>query len=334
MAGHRSYAILLLAIGLLRLPSAPVAAAAAGDPAPPPACDRSVNPCERLSWVEQKVWQRDKLSLPAIRKVVAEDAHERVRERGIGALVILGDASAADLIADRLAKDPSPAVRRAAAEGIGLLRAKVLPARLVEPLQKDPFPLVRAECARAIGRIGMKQGAPQLMISLMQDPSPEVRALAGEAISLLRIPEGYETLRFAALQDTAPIVRFYALQGLVDSAPGLSYGVFKEVFDTTSDAELKVEAFRGLLAARGPDEWRNVGLADPDRRIRFLAFREWIIRLPSYPEMGYPPVSEVIAQMEPFLGDPLRGIRDLAKARLEKFGVKVRQSGFTYAIEK
>ncbi len=206
--------------------------------------------------------------------------------------------------------------------------------RLITPLLKDPHPLVRAECARAIGRTGMTQGGVQILWSALQDPSPEVRALSVEAIALLHIPQGRETLQHAAQRDEALIVRTYALRGLVDSAAPYSFDVFKEIFENTSDAELRMEAFRGILASRRTDEWRKIGLADADPRIRFLAFRDWIVRMPVNARLHPEWVSAMTDQVAPYLGDPVRGIRELAKEYLEKIGVKVRQSGFTYAVEK
>lgn len=329
MSRRRAEPAILLALALLA-----ASAAAAAPPPPLPACDPSLNPCERLSWVEQRMWLREKESIPAIREVAVADPHERVRERSVGALVILGDKGAADIFLDRLANDPSPAVRRAAAEGVGLLKLAVPPARLVSPLQKDRYPLVRAECARAIGRTGLRKVVPQLMVSALQDPSPEVRALSAEAIALLRVQQGLETLRHTALQDEAPIVRFYALRGLVENDAAASFPVFKEVFENTSEPELRVEAFRGILSSRNLDEWRSVGLADADPRIRFLAFRDRIARMPVTSGLHPSQTAFMIEQMEPYLNDRVRGIRDLAKEYLEKLGVKVRQSGFTYAIEK
>ncbi|MBI5420502.1 MAG: HEAT repeat domain-containing protein [Deltaproteobacteria bacterium] len=298
----------------------------------PPACDRSVTLCERLNWVEQVMWTRDAGGIPHLREAAAADAHERVRERSIGALVSLGDTGAADTFLDRLGNDPSPAVRRAAAEAIGTLKLKVPLERLTGPLQKDSYPLVRAECARAIGRTGQAGGGPALLIALIQDPSPDVRALCAEALALLHVQEGMDTLRHTAARDPSPIVRYYALLGLADSAPSASLSLFKEVWENTDDPELRVEAFRGLLLAGGGGEWIDAGMADADRRIRFLAFREWITRLRVDPKARLTRNYEIVQRIEPFLSDPVRGIRDLAKAYLEKQGLKVRQSGLIYVI--
>jgi hypothetical protein len=298
----------------------------------PPACDRTLNPCERLSWVEQMMSSRDREAIPHLRAVAVEDAHERVRERSLGALVILGDAGASALFLGRLSGDPSPAVRRAAAEGIGLLDFSVPPDRLTEPLRKDPNPLVRAECARAIGRTVCKQAGPMLMIALLQDPSPEVRALCAEALAGLKTQWGAEALKQAA-QDESPIVRLYVIRGLAESAPSAAVPQFKEVWETTSDPEVRAEAFRGLLRSGDPGKWIESGLSDRDERIRFLSLREWLSRLNPDPRNPYTRNNGYILRIEPFLADPSRGIRELAKGHLESLGLRVRPSGFIYVLQ-
>lgn len=299
----------------------------------PPACDRTLNPCERLSWVEQVMSSRDREAIPHLRAMAVEDAHERVRERSLGALVILGDTGAGALFLGRLSGDPSPAVRRAAAEGIGLLNFSIPPDSLTELLRKDPNPLVRAECARAIGRAARVQAGPALMVALLQDPSPEVRALCAEALAGLKTQWGTEALKQAA-QDEDPIVRLYILRGLVEFSPSAAVSLFKEVWNTSSDPELRIEAFRGLLRSGEGSKWSESGLSDRDERIRFLSLREWISRLNPDPRIPYTRNNDSILRIEPFLADPSRGIRELAKGFLENHGFTVRQSGFVYILQK
>lgn len=299
----------------------------------PPACDRTLNPCERLSWVEQVMSSRDREAIPHLRAVAVEDAHERVRERSLGALVILGDAGASALFLGRLLGDPSPAVRRAAAEGIGLLNFSIPPHSLTELLRKDPNPLVRAECARAIGRAARVQTGPALMVALLQDPSPEVRALCAEALAGLKTQWGTEALKQAA-QDESPIVRLYVIRGLAESAPSAAVPQFKEVWETTSDPEVRVEAFRGLLRSGDPGKWTESGLADRDESIRFLSLREWLSRNAADPQRPARRDDASIRRIEPFLSDSSRGIRELAKGYLESLGLRVRPSGFIYVLQK
>jgi len=289
-------------------------------------------PCERLSWVEQVMSVRDRGAIRDLRTVAAEDTHERVRERSVGALVTLGDSGAASLLIGRLSSDLSPAVRRAAAEGIGILKFPVPSAVLTVPLRKDPNPLVRAECARAIGRTACTEAATAIVVSVLEDPSPEVRALSAEAIASLKTRWGTEVLKQAA-QDNSSIVRLYVIRGLADSAPSAAVPLFREVWETTSDTETRIEAFRGLLRSGDSVKWAESGLDDRNERIRFLSLREWLFRPGQYRQNTNQRDDPRIRRIESFLSDSSRGIRELAKAHLENLGFKVRPSGFIYVIQ-
>lgn len=305
--------------------------AEAGVP-PPPACNPSAEPCERLSWIEQVLWSRDKGAIPHLREMAAADVHERTRERSLGSLVTLADMGAPNVFFDRLGSDPSASVRRAAAEGIGILRFPGPPQRLTEPLQKDPHPLVRAECARALGRTGRLAAVPYLHISLLRDTSPSVRALSAEALAKLRTPEATEPLLQGA-RDDDPLVRLYAIRGLVDTDPSSASALFQQAWDTTNDPELRVEAFRGLMLLEESVKWREAGLADSDERIRFLALGEWLSRLSGRNRSPIQLAPGTVQRLETFLSDRSRGIRELAKSFLEKQGFRIRPSGFIYVIQ-
>ena len=127
---------------------------------------------ERLSRIEQAMWSGDSGAAAFLREWAAGDANDRVRERSVGALAVLGDSKAADLFVGRLSKDPSARVRRAAAEAIGVLALRVPPWELSGPLGKDPDPLVRAEAARAIGATGLRECRAALIAGLAADRSP------------------------------------------------------------------------------------------------------------------------------------------------------------------
>ncbi len=290
----------------------------------------------RLSRIEQAMWDHDPRAIPQLREWAAKDPDDRVRERSVGALALLGDRQAAPVFLGLLGGDPAAAVRRAAAEAIGFLRLPVAPAPLAELLQKDPDPFVRAECARAIGRIG-GAAPPQLLVSVVRDPSPEVRALAAQALSGLKSAAGPEILRAVAVRDDSVLVRIYAVRSLAGASPGPSASLFRTVWEGSGDADLRLEAFRGLLAAKGGDAWERVGLADADERVRFLAFRSWLDRSrQTQTRRGAPgdrrdPDFE--ARLAGFLADRVRGIRELAKERLEALGYRIRPSGFGYAVE-
>lgn len=291
---------------------------------------------DRLSRIEQAMWNQDPGATPLLREWAAGDPSDRVRERSVGALALIRDPEAVPVFLGRLGADPSPAVRRAAAEAIAVLRPAVDIGRLAIPLRKDPDPFVRAECARAIGRIGNARSAPALVISVVQDPSPEVRALAAEALAALQSPNSADVLNAVAQQDNSLLVRIYAVRALAAMSPGSSASLFRTVWEGSSDPELRIEAFRGLLLAERGDVWERVGLADADEQVRFLAFRQWLVRTLESRKTSRGrgmPNHEFAARLEEFLADRVRGIRELAKAQLEALGVKVRPYGFGYAVE-
>lgn len=319
-----------VAVFLLAWPATPNAAAAG-------AAQRSAADAgpaaERLGRIEQAMWSQAKDALPMLRTLAASDPDQRVRERSVGAIALLGGPEDRDLLLEVLADDPSPRVRRAAAEAIRVLRLPVEAGRLTAPLERDPDPYVRAECARTIGQARLALAAPVLMNRLVNDSSPNVRALAAEALALLRTPEGLALLRFAAVRDGSPLVQMFAARALADTKDPASGPVFREIFETTRDPELRVEAFRGLLRSEAPGDWTAAGLADADDRVRFLAFERWLAAAEG-PRGNLATGSETLRRLEGFLSDPLPGIRDLARRFLERRGFRVRPSGLGFAIEK
>jgi hypothetical protein len=289
---------------------------------------------ERLARIERILWERDAGAIPTLREWAARDDSDRIRERAVGALVTLRDTRDPRVYFDRLASDPSPRVRRAAADAIGTLAIPVdRPDRLSSPLRKDTDPMVRAECARAIGRTGDRQSFPYLLIGLGQDPSPEVRALCAEALMALKVVESADVLRNAALQDRSPVVRVYAVRALTAIDPSSSAETFRTVWDQASEPDLRTAAFEGMLRTAGAGAWIEAGLQDKDPRIRYLAFHAWQSRLQG-PRPGTRPPrnSGEVLRLETFLKDPLRGIREGARQSLEKLGYRIVETGDVYAI--
>src|SRR5512139_719590 len=289
---------------------------------------------ERLARIERILWDRDAGAVPTLREWAAKDANDRVRERAVGALVTLRDDKAPGIYFDRLASDPSPRVRRAAADAIGTLAIPVDRAeRLSTPLRKDPDPMVRAECARAIGRAGNRQIFPYLIIALGQDASPEVRALSAESLMTLQVVESVVVLRNAALQDRSPMVRVYAVRAIAAIDPRSSQETFQTVWDHATDADLRTAAYEGMLQTAGAPAWIEAGVQDKDPRIRYLAFRAWQSRLQPV-RQGVPPArnSGEVLRLETFLTDPLRGIREGARQALERLGYRVVEKDGVYAI--
>jgi HEAT repeat protein len=289
---------------------------------------------ERLARIERILWERDAGSIPTLREWAAKDGSDRVRERALGALVTLRDAEAPHVYFDRLASDPSPKVRRAAADGIGTLAIPVdRPDRLSGPLRKDTDPMVRAECARAIGRAKDRQAFPFLLLAVAQDPSPEVRALSAEALMTLKVVESVDVLRNAALQDRSTVVSVYAVRAIAAIDPRSSPETFQTVWDQATDTDLRMAAYEGMLQTSGAPAWIEAGLQDKDPRIRYLAFRAWQARLPPVRPAERPPRnSGEITRLETFLKDPLRGIREGARQALENIGYRIVETGNVYTI--
>jgi len=290
---------------------------------------------ERLAAIEQAMTGRDRAKLPQLREWAGGDRNERVRERSIGALILLEDREAGVLFRDRLAEDPSGRVRRASAEAAGILGLSSLRPMLTEHLARDRDPLVRAECARALGRIPGSDFRP-LLVALVADPSPEVRAICAEALAILKPPDSVDLLRTVARQDSSLLVQIYAVRGLAEIDPSGSASLFGQTWKDSDDPDLRMEAYRGLLRAGPGDRAIEEGLSDADERVRFLAFRAWLAsRFPAALPGERPSASpDSIRRLTGFLTDPVRGIREQARDELLRRGFRLRPSGFGYAVER
>lgn len=318
---------------LLAFPAAgPAFAAPAAQPA---AGGEAVSLAERLSGIERIMWERDARSIPALREQASKDADEKVRARALGALTLLRDTGARMVYLERLSSDPSPRVRRAAADAIGTLG---IPPdridRLSGPLQKDADPMVRAECARALGKLGSRAAVGTLIYAMAADPSPEVRSLAAEALSRLRAVEAEAILTTSARQDRSPAVRAQSVRALAQVAPGSSLPLFRDLWKEAADPELRFEAYLGLLRTAERVRWIEEGLRDADVSIRFSALRAWtslIAKTP--PGTRLSRTSTDVVRLERLLKDPARGIREFSRQTLENLGYKVRPDGFAYSID-
>jgi len=318
---------------LLAFPAAGPAPAAPA--APPAAGGAAVSLAERLSGIERIMWERDARSIPALRELASKDPDEKVRARALGALTLLRDAGAPMVYLERLSSDPSPRVRRAAADAIGTLG--IPPGRidrLSGPLQKDADPTVRAECARALGKLGSRAAVGTLMYAVAADPSPEVRSLAAEALSRLRATEAEAILATSARQDRSPTVRAQAVRALTEVAPLTSLPLFRDLWKEDTDPELRLDAYRGLLRTAERIRWIEEGLRDADVSIRFSALRAWTSHLATAPPgTRFSRTSTDVVRLETLLKDPARGIREFSRQTLEKLGYKVRPDGFAYSID-
>ena len=303
--------------------------------APPDAGEESMSLAERLSGIERIMWERDSRSIPALRARALKDPDEKVRARAIGALTLLRDNGAPTVYLERLASDPSPRVRRAAADAIGTLG--IPPGRierLTGPLQKDKDPMVRAECARALGKLDFRNAAGPLIYAVTADPSPEVRSLAVEALSRLRATEAEPVLASSAQQDRSPTVRAKAVRALAEISPASSIGLFETLWKETSDPDVRFEAYQALVRSAYGNRWIEEGLGNAQVSIRFLALRSWFSRIAADPRGIRPQRSSIeIVRLGDFLKDPARGIREFSREALGKLGYKTRPDGFAYAID-
>jgi HEAT repeat protein len=302
---------------------------------PPAAGEETASLAERLSGIERIMWERDARSIPALRTQASKDADEKVRARALGALTLLRDTGAPMVYLERLSSDPSPRVRRAAADAIGTLG--ITPDRidrLSGPLQKDADPWVRAECARAIGKLGASAAVGILMYTVAIDPSPEVRSLAAEALSRLRAAEAEPALTTSARQDPSPTVRAQAVRALAEVSPVSSQDLFETLWRETADPDVRFEAYRALLRSANESRWVEVGLGNAEVSIRFLALRTWFSRITARPRKErLQRFSAEVVRLVIFLKDPARGIREFSRQSLEKLGFKTRPDGFAYTID-
>ena len=314
----------------------PTAGPAFAAPAAPPAAGGEIaSLAERLSGIERIMWERDARSIPALRTMASKDPDEKVRARALGALTLLRDTGAPMVYLDRLSSDPSPRVRRAAADAIGTLG---IPPdrieRLSGPLQKDTDPMVRAECARALGKLGSRAAVGTLMYAVAIDPSPEVRSLAVEALSRLRAAEAGPILTTSAREDPSPTVRTQAVRALAEISPVSSRNLFESLWRETADPDVRLEAYRALLRSADGSRWVEEGLGNAEVPIRFLALRAWFSRIAAHPQGIRPARSSAeVVRLENFLKDSARGIREFSRQSLEKLGYKIRPDGFAYSID-
>lgn len=290
---------------------------------------------ERLSEIERIMWDRDTRAIPSLREQASKDADEKVRERALGALTLLRDTGASRVYMERLSSDPSPRVRRAAADAIGTLGIPPDKGdRLSGPLQKDTDPMVRAECARALGKLGGRTALGNLMYAVAIDPSPEVRALAAEALFRIRAVEAEAVLGTAARQDRSPIVRLQAIRALAEISPDSSRSLFEAIWREGADPDVRLEAYRALLRSRDRNRWAEEGLGDGEVGVRILALQAWFSRIAASPaETRLARFSPPVVLLEGSLKDPARGIREFSRQALEKLGFKVRPDGFVYSID-
>lgn len=134
-------------------------------------------------------------------KVLADAKQETLlRSEAALALGAIGDPSALEALRAALspAKSKLPAIRAAAARGLGLLALGAAGANaakaLVEPLEKDPHAVVREACALALGRSRQLEVALKPLVDRL-DPHRErsVRVRAAAEAALVELTGAFHT---------------------------------------------------------------------------------------------------------------------------------------------
>lgn len=141
--------------------------------------------------------------LPALRSALitrTRDAAVRVRESSVSRLGELAPEAGAPALVERLATDPWPLVRSAAARALGAASfpSPVVDAALARALE-DTAPEVRALSARALGRRGATAQLEAIAGRFLDDKeSTEVRAAAATALGELCATRYVDALTTAA----------------------------------------------------------------------------------------------------------------------------------------
>jgi hypothetical protein len=130
------------------------------------------------------------------------------RARAIDALARSGDPMAQEVLAEALARDPDPGVRRQAA---AVLAGSAGPAALgaLETALVDGDPGVRIEALRAQAQRGGEEAVDVLASMVVRDEEPSVRRVAAQLLARDASPEALFALE-DALDDPDPDVRAIA----------------------------------------------------------------------------------------------------------------------------
>jgi HEAT repeat protein len=168
---------------------------------------RSLNP-----WVRQQ-WQEDENFGPTFHKKVADLAALR---SSASTLSPVDREQIAQLLADRLKNESSPAMRMELARTLGELPAESSQAALTRALADDN-PQVRVVACKALGRRQSAESVESLGKVVAEDLDLDVRIAAARELGRFKDPAAAQALR-AALDD-----RDAALQGIaMESLRGIT----------------------------------------------------------------------------------------------------------------
>lgn len=185
------------------------------------------------------------------------------------ALACLGTDQAAQVLVASL-RDQQPAVRAAAAGGLGLFGPRALDTLLAAA--HDPDPWVREAVARSAGLVGGRQ-AESALLSLLDDRYPTVRAAATRALAQAGGPAALAPLA-ASLEDPVPAVRRCAVEALAHVAArgdgGQRAAVESALLNRLQDEDATVQRVAGAILGEpvpavdaGPVAWPELATALP-----------------------------------------------------------------------
>lgn len=186
-----------------------------------------------------------------------------------------------DALRRALAAGPEAAVRLRLVEGLGKQGREGGLAELRD-LLRDADPAVRAAAALGVGRYAVRRtrtepslapppaGLRQAVEAGLSDPEPPVRAASAWALSKLQEPGSAGVLARAA-GDEDPEVRLMVARGLAVTAGPQSLEALEELVED-ADWRVRVEASRGLgrVGEPGLELLRGL-LADPNAHVRRTA---------------------------------------------------------------
>jgi HEAT repeat protein len=128
-------------------------------------------------------------ALPAIRKLLGQEASTSVREAALRALAVLGESQGVEEVSEYL-HDPDLALQRGALVGLltsGSLEGVLVAGERLLALVKAPEVSQRLLAAQVLGNVGVR-GFYRPLVALLDDPELEVRAAALLAAGKVRHP--------------------------------------------------------------------------------------------------------------------------------------------------
>jgi HEAT repeat protein len=199
----------------------------------------------RLAAIRAAAFPRDVAAVPSLSGVMLRiDQPLQLRAAAALALGRIGDRIAVGALSEAL-KDPSPAVRYAAALSLGKLPADGVATRLERVLRADPDWQPRYAAAIALGRTRKAFTASTLSDALTTDPAWQVRQQAARSLQDIGTAHAADAL-VMALEDDEPSVRAAAGTALVK----IGNPVQRRAVAAAMRAEME-PAVKTVLAAAG-----------------------------------------------------------------------------------